>query len=384
MTRNSFSRRSSETTLRVETLESRRLLAVAAFATELIRDNDGVPGEVIVDNRLTAGETFYLRITAEEFDPLHSGIRGAAVNVDWDSGLLDVVEEDFDLDSILTDDYPLFRYGVLNNNSGSLHDLSAGAMLSWQAGRAIGDGTAETFAMIRMRAGSQAGEASIGLSKSRVKTIMVPTAVLGERHIDFDREMITIVPAIAEPSAEAQIDGSPEPVLPVVAERFSAAPETVTPTPNPTITPSRSPVTAAPASLPAVAPVGLRAASIAVDTNDAESIDEVMATEPVFSFDRNQDGVFDLGDFGLMNVQAEPAGSERVPQESGSHEESEHSGSVTSIENHLAFLPTCSALPEPTDVAASEAWLDQFAAAWIADADARQRRRAQLANANHE
>ncbi|WP_231603092.1 hypothetical protein [Neorhodopirellula pilleata] len=333
--------------LQFQSLESRRLLAVAAFETELLQDNNGVPGEVIADNTVIAGETFFLRITAQEFDTFRSGIRAAAVNVDWDSGLLNVVEEDFDLREVLTEDFPLFQYAELKNETGSLHDLSGGAMLSWQAGRAIGDEAPETFAIIRMQAGPQSGTASIELSKSRVKTTLVPTVVLAERHIRFDSETITIVPA-----AQAVV-AQPTPTNDAIPE-ISEAPEV-----------PESPVV--PEVPSQVVPV----------VESAAAVDQVM------SFDMNQDGVFDLGDFGLLNsvdsaarpverTEAEPVSAVAIESES----DSTNPASPTAVAMP-ALLHTCLAFPEGADDAATEAWLDAFATAWIADAEARQRRREQ-------
>jgi len=358
--------RSKRQTLRFESLESRRLLAVAAFQTELLRDDNGNPGELIADNTLVAGETFYLRITAEEFDPLHSGLRAAAVNVDWDSSLMGVVDEDFDVSEVLTENFPVYQYAELDRDAGSLRDLSGLAVLTWQAGRAIGDGTPETFAIIKMKAGEQSGETSIELSKSRVKSIMVPTAVLGDQHIDFDREAITIVPAaqpLAPESATSTdaIPDAPATTIPVVSVVEFEKPTEQNPVVEADTTTNQE--------VEAEPPHRMTESTVAVDQ--------------IMSFDMNQDGVFDLGDFGLLNIGATTVPSIELPEAepdavvAESPELDPSPVPVTVPSTTPATLHTCLAFPEGSDDAATEAWLDAFATAWIADTEARQRRREQ-------
>lgn len=348
--------------LRVESLEARRLLAVAAFQTELYSDNGGVPGELLVDNTVTAGETFFLRVTAEEFDPSRYGLRTASIDIDWDAVLLDVVESDFDLSSVITADLPLFHSGKLDNAAGSIDDLSGTAMLSGGAGRSIGNMRAETFAMIRMQAGDEAGTATIQLSKSETKTITVPSMVLQEQHLRFDAETITIVAAppvtdSAELSAPAM---TPEAVTPESSETSVVAPvvgETEPPPPSP------APPTP-------IVPV-------AVENTPVEN------TPITLNFDANHDGVFDLADFGLLNMQANTPQAAPTDNSAGSPtvEPAEQAGDQPSEEAldlataAVDFRHTCIPM-YPSDVVAAEAWIDALAEAWLADAEARRHRRA--------
>ena len=84
MTRKVSSRRRQSHSLRMETLEDRRLLAFAAFESTLLRDDNGIPGQVIADNVVEPGETFFLQITAQEFDPGRFGLQAIGVDVAWD------------------------------------------------------------------------------------------------------------------------------------------------------------------------------------------------------------------------------------------------------------------------------------------------------------
>ncbi len=379
--------------LRVESLEHRRLLAVAAFQTELYSDNGGVPGELLVDNTVTAGETFFLRVTAEEFDPFRYGLRTASLDIDWDAALLDVVEADWDLSSVITADLPLFHSGTLDNAAGSIDELSGTAMLSGGAGSSIGNMRPETFVMIRMQAGDQAGTASIVLSKSETKTITVPSMILQYEQLRFDAATVTIVSAAqpvvpeaippvetpadppltdaAELSAPAEII---EPTESVEPEEIVEPPEIVEDTETPQVPPVSEPEPLPPSPAP----------------NEPEVVEPEVFDDapPPLDFDANGDGVFDLADFGLLNVQvvsttipivalpnAESVGAAE-PAEVGTAEplavEASEAEQAT-----MQFRHVCIPMSQD-DASAAETWMDALAQAWLADAEARRRRRGTL------
>ncbi|EMI55569.1 hypothetical protein [Rhodopirellula sallentina] len=427
MTRNVNRKRShhrTSPTLRLETLESRRLLAVAAFESELLVDNNGVPGEVIVDNTVTAGETFFLRVTTQEFDPMRYGLQSVGVDIEWDASLLDVVEEDFVLESVITANLPVLQKGTLDQASGTIEGLSGTSLSALGAGRPIGNAVPETFVLIRMRAGDEAGVAELDLQKGSAKTITAPTASLGERHLDFDSETITIVapasesetpiestpnPIPSEPDAEESPDAPVEEPAASVEEPVAAEPEEILPQetlsvePEETIEPETggqeidTPVVELPvetpveevapsdpsddvldASLPAEEAFEEPSEVTSENTEPTESNQEQAdAVDEVMSFDFNGDGIFDLADFGLMNAQASSdANATSVEVESAvEHAEPMVSDEHKTAEPEVELLAPCIAIPAIGDVAATEQWLDEFAKAWLADSDARAQRR---------
>lgn len=179
------------TPLRLETLENRRVMAAAAFDLQFFSDDNGSPGDLISDSVVEQGDSFFLRITAQEFNPYRFGLVSASVDVDWDASLLEVVETD--LSSTITDHLPAFRSGELNNDAGSIDDLSGTAISSLGAGRAIGNAHAETFAMIQMQAADLTGSAAIRLSESQIRTIISPSAELTGDQLRFAEASLTIV-----------------------------------------------------------------------------------------------------------------------------------------------------------------------------------------------
>ncbi|MBB3207004.1 hypothetical protein FHS27_002818 [Rhodopirellula rubra] len=422
--------------LRLENLESRRLLAVAAFESELLADNNGVPGEVISDNTVAAGETFFLRVTAQEFDPMRFGLQSVGVDIAWDASLLDVVEEDFQLDAIITANLPVLQKGTLDQDGGLIEGLSGTSLSALGSGRPIGNAVPETFVLIRMRAGEQPGVATLNLQQGSAKTITAPTAALGERHLNFDHETITIVASASEPETPVETEANsvepadvpvetplavdeepstagdvlpqePEaanpdtvPEQPVVTEPEKAEPQgdsqdensssetvpTQSPaaeTPQVDIPVEDSSIVAAPVDESSVAGSEVTESETseylpadvpAENVGSAEQVDQVAeAIDEVMSFDFNGDGVFDFADFGLMNVQAASASSEieTVAEDTAATESEEHDVST----EPTAFSEPCIAVPALNDVEATEKWLDDFATAWLADSEARARRR---------
>ncbi|MCM2374215.1 hypothetical protein [Aporhodopirellula aestuarii] len=421
------SRRRHAHSLRLESLESRRLLAVAAFESELLTDNGGVPGAVIADNTITAGETFFLRVTAQEFDPTRYGLQSVGLDIEWDASLLDVVEEDFQLDTIITSNLPVLQKGSLDQEAGVIEGLSGTSLSALGSGRPIGNAVPETFVLIRMRAGDQPGTATLDLHKGNSKTITSPTASLGERHLRFDHETITIVAAANEPEVPVASDpetiDSNEPKTETVETAVSADEEQTdleTPLPQetePTDVVVKSPAASEPVektAVPEVPVVSEPIETLAIEVPElvspviespavsspvipiessetqpavespAEIVDSADpvenhadAVDAVLSFDFNGDGVFDLSDFGLINVQAASASAPVTVAVAASPEgsaEAESDEDATEAET-VAFSHPCIAVPALDDVEATEKWLDDFATAWLADSEARALRR---------
>lgn len=446
MTRKVSPRRRQSHSLRMETLEDRRLLAFAAFESTLLRDNNGIPGEIIADNVVAPGEVFFLQITAQEFDPGRFGLQAIGVDVAWDASLLDVIEEDFDLSSVLTEHLPINQSGTLDQDAGTVSGLGGSSNRVLQLGRPIGNAIAETLATIRMQAGEQVGTAGLNLQFGEEKIVTAPYALLGPRHLDLDSEQIHIVAeqspesaaqptgesesgesetaeanvisesteALVEESTETTLESDPtdeqpesadpvsEPETLMVTESVEAADASMNvavlvdsepsvelnvlsvATPEVTLE-QETLVDASPAadSFAAAEPVSVSEEASATSNDSVPAAENTNAVDQIMSFDVNQDGVFDFADFGLMNVQASIAASVSDFPETESTEQVVDNSSEDSHEeaSQTTLYPkTCLAFPESNDVAANEAWLDAFAAAWVADTQERLRRRQEAAN----
>lgn len=199
--------------LRVERLEDRSLLAVAAFSLQLREDLGGVPGEVLAADEVEVGDCFFVEILAQEFHPLYSGLHGVALNIAWDASILEEIDAGFDLNQLITENLPLFRGGTLDNAAGTIDNLSGSAFHASGIGRAIGNGTAERFALLHFRAESEAAATSIRLSEGASSIVTQPAATFASSQLSFEEQDIAVV-AADEPVAATEPIETPPPNLP--------------------------------------------------------------------------------------------------------------------------------------------------------------------------
>jgi hypothetical protein len=192
-------RRSARTRLGFERLEDRTLLAVAAFQIDLFEDVDGSRGDRITDDAVEVGDTFFVEILARELDPVLAGLRSVSLDMAWDPDVLEVVDSSLELNEVITTDLPLFRDGTLDNDAGTIENLSAGAMLSSGAGRAIGNYFPERFALLHFRALAAVDDSPLLLRQGRSAITTVPVSSLRNADLDFETQTITVF----EPSAMA-------------------------------------------------------------------------------------------------------------------------------------------------------------------------------------
>lgn len=194
MERNPFRHRPGDAArLRLEALEDRRLLAVAAFDFNLYRDDGGAPGASISDETLEVGQSFFVEITAQEFDPRLAGLRGVALDIAWDPAVLEEIDDPFTPSALITPQLPAFQSGTLDQQAGTIDNLAGGAFLASSTGGAIGDAGAERFALLHFRVLAAADGTSLTMSEGRSSIVSVPTATFVAEQLDFERQFITIV-----------------------------------------------------------------------------------------------------------------------------------------------------------------------------------------------
>ncbi len=212
----SCKRRQAARRLTCQTLEQRRLLAYGAYQVELLEDVNGNAGSELI-GPIEAGETFFVAIDFIERDPFAQGLIAAAVDVRWDSGLMEVIEEDFDLDDILTEALPTGRGGRLDNDAGLVKSLRADNVFRLNGRYGIGDQERENFAMIRMRA-TAAGEAMVWVQENQLVNVAAPAATWVGSDLRWGWTETTIMPSDPtdfELQVLPQSEPQPEPALQV-------------------------------------------------------------------------------------------------------------------------------------------------------------------------
>ncbi|MCU0981429.1 MAG: dockerin type I domain-containing protein, partial [Pirellulaceae bacterium] len=205
------------TPLRVEQLEDRRLLAQYAFAINLYADRGGAPGELIADDRIQAGEAFFVEITAEDLRTEPQGLEGLGLRVQWDPQVLEEIDSLFDPSApgsaVVTAKFPLFRSGWLDNRAGSIDLLHGMAFSSLGAGQVIGLEGPERFALLHFRAEQTAQDSPITIRPRGVG--FVPMREYTSEDLVFESQTISVLEASSslvtlDPSEPVEITAPPE------------------------------------------------------------------------------------------------------------------------------------------------------------------------------
>lgn len=199
----------AQTRLRFEPLEERSLLAVAAFHINLYEDVGGARGELITDDTVEAGDSFFVEITAREYDPDASGLGGVSLDIAWDPDVLQVIDED--VRDTVSSNLPVIRTGTLDNEAGEITDLGGSALLSSGAGRPIGNLVTEQFALLHFQATAAAEDSSITMNQGVSRITTVPVASLSSKDLDFETQTITVLASSQSASEEAPLPAEPLP-----------------------------------------------------------------------------------------------------------------------------------------------------------------------------
>ena len=186
----------------IEALEERALLTIAGFEMNLFADDGGVPGELISTDTVEVGESFFVEITAADrrqdatglagYPP---GIRGLALDIAWNPQAFEEIDDPFDPASgIVTDSFPLFRDGKLDNSAGRIDDLQGAMSLSMSVGELIGEDEPERFALLHFRALVDVGASVLSMNLGLRQISMFPSVLFIKRSdFEFESQSITVV-----------------------------------------------------------------------------------------------------------------------------------------------------------------------------------------------
>lgn len=209
---------------RVEALEDRRLLAVsvaqvqddASVAVEVnfLQDNAGTPGSLIADGVVDTGQTFFVELLVEDLRDDPAGVIGLAVDLAWPSERLNEVDGTFNptdpASPLLTSAFPLFRGGTLDQNAGTIDELTGASLPAADLGTQLGQGQAERFGLLRFRAGALPGTSSISVVLGAGGIALADDAAVSD--IEFQQQEIRIrsdEPLVSIMDAEPVIEGNP-------------------------------------------------------------------------------------------------------------------------------------------------------------------------------
>jgi hypothetical protein len=189
--------------LRPEPLEERSLLALAAFSINLYRDAGGTPGELIADDTVAAGESFFVEITAQDLRAEPTGLGGIALDLGWNAAALSVVDAPFIADDVLTSRLPALRGGTLDSLAGTIDNLRAASDSSRQV---VGQDAAERFALLHFQALAPMVDAPLRIRQGVSQIAFRSPVRTTWRDFEFERQTITVVDASPAPPAAAAPD----------------------------------------------------------------------------------------------------------------------------------------------------------------------------------
>ena len=154
-------------------------------------DNDGVPGEVISSGEVGVNDSFFVELKVADVRENPAGIIGLALDIEWDASVLEA------LNTEITDNLPLNAQGTIDNESGAINALGAGALPSSNFGSAIGINEPERFALLRFQ-GEIATDDPIPLTitVSDSGDVAFADGILFNGETDIEIPTINIVPPV--------------------------------------------------------------------------------------------------------------------------------------------------------------------------------------------
>ncbi len=210
-------RRMHRNRLRMEALEARLPLALAAFTVELYEDAGGVPGDLIADDTVEVGETFFVEIKAQELDLGRYGLRGVALDIAWDPIVMEEIDSPFDPKKLVTPQLPVWQSGTLDNETGTIDNLAGTCFLAGHVGWPIGNLGPERFALLQFRALDEAQGSLFSMREGQSGITQEPVSSLNAEHLFFEPQTITVVPAATPTESETPVtvtmdDSSDQPI----------------------------------------------------------------------------------------------------------------------------------------------------------------------------
>jgi hypothetical protein len=111
----------------------------------LFADN-GSLGESV--DSVVAGNSFYAQILVGDFRSDATGLIGFLSSIQWNSSILQSLDDPFTADQVITSNFPALADGTLDNSLGLIANLTAGALPLFDFGQAIGVNQLEFFATL--------------------------------------------------------------------------------------------------------------------------------------------------------------------------------------------------------------------------------------------
>ena len=175
--------------------------AEVGLQMSLYQDAGGVPGSQITNDTVTAGSSFFVKITAQDLRATPQGIGGLSVNLAWNPRVLQEIDSPFNptsaTSSLVSSDLPLYRSGQLNNTAGTIEDLGGVAFPASNEGTAIGINGPQTFSLLHFQALATTGSSTFSLAIGSSGLGIVNGSVDPSGGVSIQPLTVTVSPAPA-------------------------------------------------------------------------------------------------------------------------------------------------------------------------------------------
>ena len=141
------------------------------FDWTMLKDNNGVPGEIIPDYTVNVDESFFINITAQDRRGASAqGLRSMGIHIGWGSVYFESLDNWEGIDcNMLTCNFPMYRSAKFTPGDIStvIYDLGGGASLFFKVGRPLSlNGEPEHLSLLRFKTLSTTGIATIAIQSS--------------------------------------------------------------------------------------------------------------------------------------------------------------------------------------------------------------------------
>lgn len=179
----------------------------------LYEDAGGVPGNLIAQDAVEVGDSFFVEIAAQDLRDVPRGVGGLSVDVSWDVTTLQSLDEPFDPraaeGNLITGDFPLLRSGTVNAAAGTIEDLGGVSLSAAGQGQPIGLAGPERFSLLHFRALAAADQSPFSVSIGSSGFGLVEDGACSPWNVTIESQTITVLPKTEPPQIEVSATSGP-------------------------------------------------------------------------------------------------------------------------------------------------------------------------------
>ncbi len=184
--------------------------AVLGLEVNLFEDAGGVPGNLITNDTVEIGESFFVEIAAEDLREVPEGIGGLSINATWAPEVLQEIDQPFDPTELVTAAFPLYRSGSLDNSAGRIEDLGGSSFRSSDDGEPIGIDGPERFSLLHFRAIGLAVESPFSVEIGASGVGIVQGSLREASDLAIEAQVVSVIENLQPPQIQLTATSGPD------------------------------------------------------------------------------------------------------------------------------------------------------------------------------